>query len=1175
GGEGAYTYSLENIPPEQLQIIPASGEIRVTAGFPDPGEITISIAVADGESRTAAAELILTITPAPLAINVSQPGFVPTGLVAEITRATVSGGRPPFTWTLQGNPPAQLAVSGSGRIVAVETAVAFTAIGTHSFSVQVVDADNETASVPLTASVVVAAALNISPASADVTAGITGLTLAQVTLVGNRENYTYVFTFTPVGNAPANLQLAEDANNAGRILLSSAYLRADVGTTHNYRIVADATAAGGTVFTVTLAVGVIDTPAIQLNLSHSSRIFQRGRGPGEITRATASGGLGADVGYIYRFGGTGNLPSGVLEINSANGAIDLLAAATVFADGSGPHENVEIIAESGERRSTITFLYSVWDITVVRATAEVRHQTEIPLGILPDINVINQQGRAYTFGVKNDTGGGSPPVRIATDGRLFAQNLAAVSSSHPLIVDGGRFILDNPRARYTAILRVSATDTNNVGLMATAAIVVRPPPVGLNLEVLTHPAVGEAPGVLLGRLTATGGEGLISDYQFSFVSNALPLTLIHLDNVAEIMLTAAVTTPVSFNPFSFSVAQGGETASSPAIINAGQPIAVSVAPVLLTTNNSGAVATATIINRPGVDPLSLYDFSLHNPANFSGFSNFSINTASGVLQVAAFSAAAAGEIEVRAIYPEARRTLVATVQISVVAPIELNVAPATARTTANVGSGILATATATGGGGNYAYGLVNTPPAQVAINPANGEIRFNAAFPQPTEFTISISVNDGESRIAAAELMLIIAPEELVINVTPGVVTVPTRLTSTIIATAVISGGRMPFITSLQGAPTQVVLNDGGTSIQDSGGTVTVVITAIFTQSAAHIFSVRVQDADGNFRTAAMTVSVVAGPEVGISPSATAPVTAGITGIEIAQAIVTGNRNGLTYTYGITPQAGAPAKLQLATGGGAVRVDSAYLLAEVGNHNYEIIADTAGGESLTSTLTVQVITTPPVILDLSQDSVRLPAASTGEIIGAGAASGGLGSGYVYSLASGPQLAGVFAIDSASGAVNLAAAASVYADGSGPHEDVTVIAQSGEVSATATFLYSIWDVTLNKPSAEVRHQTPPASDLLPSVIIINRQSDAFNNNAIASPGGVGYDNANNRFTAPSGGFVLPNPRLRITLTVSRGIVNTSVPGTIMVTAEIVVRPPPLRIQIDNYADRNRFAARPAI
>ena len=147
GGTAPYTWSATGLP-AGLSIDPASGEV---SGTPTAaGTSTVSVTATDGDSRHGSATFAFTVTAAPTAPVVANPGnkTATVGAVMTPFTASATGGVAPITWAATGLPAGLSIDPASGEVSGTPTAS-----GTSTVTVTATDAGSRTGSATFTISV--------------------------------------------------------------------------------------------------------------------------------------------------------------------------------------------------------------------------------------------------------------------------------------------------------------------------------------------------------------------------------------------------------------------------------------------------------------------------------------------------------------------------------------------------------------------------------------------------------------------------------------------------------------------------------------------------------------------------------------------------------------------------------------------------------------------------------------------------------------------------------------------------------------------------------------------------------------------------------------------------------------------------------------------------------------
>jgi Putative Ig domain len=274
GGTSPYTWAISSgTLPGGLTL---SG--GVISGTPTAvGAFSFSVQIADSASLTAKANLSINIVPAPSISTAS----LPTGKVGTSYSQTlaVSGGTSPFTWSIiTGSLPGGLTLN-AGVISGTPTTA-----GTFSFSTQVTDSMNETATSVLSINITTAPSITTST----LPGGEVGVAYSQTLAVSGGAS-PYVWSLT-AGALPGGLTL-----NAGVISGTSTAAGAFSFTLQ----VADSTNA---TTTVNLSINIVTVPIITISSLPSGKI--------SVTYSqtlTASGGTAP---YSWSIS-TGSLPGGL------------------------------------------------------------------------------------------------------------------------------------------------------------------------------------------------------------------------------------------------------------------------------------------------------------------------------------------------------------------------------------------------------------------------------------------------------------------------------------------------------------------------------------------------------------------------------------------------------------------------------------------------------------------------------------------------------------------------------------------------------------------------------------------------------------------------------------------------------------------------------------------------
>ena len=146
GGYGSYTWSLGGTVPSGITLSAATGNTVTVKGTPTGGgAYNYSVTASDSSIpiQTASQNFSGTVTASTgLALTCPAGGPVATG-VAYMAICTVSGGQGPYKWSINGNPPAGIALNSTTGSTATVSGTP-TSPGSYSFSVSVTDSSAPT-----------------------------------------------------------------------------------------------------------------------------------------------------------------------------------------------------------------------------------------------------------------------------------------------------------------------------------------------------------------------------------------------------------------------------------------------------------------------------------------------------------------------------------------------------------------------------------------------------------------------------------------------------------------------------------------------------------------------------------------------------------------------------------------------------------------------------------------------------------------------------------------------------------------------------------------------------------------------------------------------------------------------------------------------------------------------
>jgi hypothetical protein len=200
GGVAPYTWTISaGALPTGLTIDSSTGVISGTATT--VGTASFTVTATDSDSNMGTASLSITVdSSSTLTITTTS---LPNGTVgtAYSTTLAASGGTPPYTWSNIGNAlPGGLSLAGSTGVISGTPTTA----GATSLTIEVTDSDDNTASQPLTLTIVSGTPLTITTTS--LPDGVVGTAYSQaVTATGGVPPYTWSISS---GSLPAGLSIA-------------------------------------------------------------------------------------------------------------------------------------------------------------------------------------------------------------------------------------------------------------------------------------------------------------------------------------------------------------------------------------------------------------------------------------------------------------------------------------------------------------------------------------------------------------------------------------------------------------------------------------------------------------------------------------------------------------------------------------------------------------------------------------------------------------------------------------------------------------------------------------------------------------------------------------------------------------------------------------------------------
>ena len=281
----------------------------------------------------------------------------------------------------------------------------------------------------------------------------------------------------------------------------------------------------------------------------------------------------------------------------------------------------------------------------------------------------------------------------------------------------------------------------------------------LSYREITTPRFGDAVGVVIGSLQATGGGGnnyryFIEESRSQFEQDrTLPFGVDETTGLVRITVQDSNPyTPV----FGVSLGASRAEATSRRFSYERTPLALAnVPPVQIGIGFTGSLTVVSFTPTPAAT--DSYRFTLR-AGSFSDISNFHIDE-NGVISItAAFTAAQAqARLDILAIYDEARRTVTAALQAAVVRVLEITpAAPEVGKFVPPQYTDFAVTANVLGAG-NWTYSLRAGHPAEIEIDSASGVINLISQFSATAAHVIIVDARESGGDELTAEFNLNVA----------------------------------------------------------------------------------------------------------------------------------------------------------------------------------------------------------------------------------------------------------------------------------------------------------------------------------------------------------------------------------------------------------------------------------
>ncbi len=944
GGTGGYAWSVTSGSLPAGLSLSAGGTI---AGTPSAaGTANFTVQVKDSSQTTANKPLSITVSAPPLTITT---GSLPSGMVGTAYSQTLAatGGTGGYAWSVaSGSLPAGLSLSATGAISGTPTSA-----GSSTFTIQVKDSSNTTATQPLT--------ITIAPAALTITTtslpnGTVGTAYSQ-TLAASGGTGGYAWSVTS-GSLPAGLSLSAGGTIAGTPSAAgpanfTIQVKDSSNTTATQPLTITIAPARLTITTTSLAGGTVGT-------TYSQTLAATG-GTGGYAWSVASGSLPA--GLSLSAGGT------IAGTPSAAGPANFTIQVKDSSNATATQSLTITIAPAGLTITTTSLpngtVGTAYTQTLAATGGTGGYAWSVTSGSLPAGLSLSAGGTIagtpsaagpanFTIQVKdssNTTATQSLTITIApatltitttslpngTVGTAYTQTLAATggtggyawsvaSGSLPagLSLSAGGTIAGTPSAAGSSNFTIQVKDSSNTTATQSLTITIAPATLTITTTSLPNGTVGTAYNQ---TLAASGGSGA---YAWTISSGALPGGL-------SMSAAGAISgTPTSAGAANFMVQLKDATGAATT-----QSFTLTISPASL-----------------GITTVSLPSASLGTPYSQSlsasgGSGNYSWSiTAGGLPQ--GLSLSQAGVISGA---PNVATTSTFTVSVTdgsstanrnfTVTVIAPPVITSTSLPNGVVGAPYSATLTGSGGAAPYTWSIVSGQlPPGLTLDPNSGVISGSPKL--AGAFTVRVDLTDANSTKAEANLAITISAA---LSITTASVLATGSAGAPYTQSFAATGGAPPYVWTLSGAlPAGLTFSAGGSL----GGTPTQVGT--------FPIAVGVADSAGSKASASYSLVVVSGLAI-----ATAP-------------MLPSASSGVPYSVTLQPAGGAAPYSWVVTAGalpGGINFGSDGLISgtPLSTGNFSFTAQVTDGASHTA----QKSFTLAVAGALSITATTLPSGATG------------------------------------------------------------------------------------------------------------------------------------------------------------------------------------------------------
>ncbi len=961
----------------------------VISGTPTiAGTANFTAQVADTASSTQRA-LSLTINPAP---QVTTLTLAPAGLNSPFTTTlSASGGTSPLTWSIQGALPAGITLTPATGVIAGTP----TTSGSFPIACTVTDSVGATASRQLT--LTVGTNLTVPPQS--LPNGILNFSYGPVTLSasgGTGTGYTWtVFS----GQLPPGLTLSASGTLSG--------IPNTVGT---FPFVAQVRDSSNATASASLSIAIT---ASSLQVTTASPLPQALQGAIYATSLSASGGSG--TGYSWSLVGSTLPPGLTLSTGGQISGAPTTAGVTNFiaqvTDSVGSQATRQFSLAVAAAPVSITTGSPLTDavagipyIAEIRATGGAPgavYQFSVPIGNLPIGLNLQSNGTlsgtpttvgTYNFTVLvNDGFGGtaarpfslsvtSPNLSISTQslpsagvGQPYTATLTASGGTAPLVwtVNAGLLpsgltlnaqtgtISGTPQSPGTFNFTIQLRDTNN--LTTTANLTIQVLQFAITTSTLPQASAGAAYSATLSTI---GGTAPIT---WSLVGGSSLPAGISLNPSTGVLSG----TPTTAGTASFTLqARDANQATATQTLSLTVTTSLTIVTQSLPGGTVGQPYSQTLQAAGGSAP---YDWRVISGALPPGLA---LSPSTGVLGGTPSTTVGSPATFVVRLTDSASRTSTQSLTITIgAAGGALSITTGGTLPGGVVGAPYSQTLTASGGTSPFNWSLTSgTLPAGILLNPSG---TLAGTPTQAGSFNFTLTVTDAASQSAARAFSLLVTQSNALQVTTSSLPNANSGASYS--QTLAASGG------SGTGYTWSLIAGNlpPGLSLNPSGA-----ITGIPSAAGTSNFTVQVRDSQNNTAIASLSINVTSASSLIITTSA---LPAGTVGALYPAATLSASGGTGPYTW--TAVSGLPSGLILSTAG---VISGTPTLA--GAFTVQIRATDAAGASATRDLTLVVSATS----SLTITTPALPAATTAVAYPATAltATGGTGSGYSWSIASG-------------------------------------------------------------------------------------------------------------------------------------------------------------------------------